>query len=125
MSKLKSFLRSLHISFKSQSLENARLISEMKELKSRNDHLEAELIVLIQTQDDCKKAKHMEQQLNNKCAFLEKELEKERDTFKVWTDSGFKTQNALGNKNWKTCLGYETKGDEPKVFNEFTKPVKY
>ena len=85
MSKLKSFLKSLHISFKSQSLENARLVNEMNKLKARNDHLEAELIVLIQTQDECKKAKHMEQQLNNKCAFLEKQLEKERETFKTWT----------------------------------------
>ena len=33
---LKSFLKSLHISFKSQSLENTRLINEMTELKKRN-----------------------------------------------------------------------------------------
>ena len=26
-------------------------------------------------------------------------------------------------KNWKSFLGYETKGNEPKVFDEFTKPV--
>ena len=36
MSKLKSFLKSMHINFKSQSLENARLINEMTDLKNRN-----------------------------------------------------------------------------------------
>ena len=33
LSELKYFLKSLHISFKSQSLENTRLINEITELK--------------------------------------------------------------------------------------------
>ena len=63
MSKLKSFLKSLHISFKSQSLENSRLVKENNELKVKNDHLEAELVVMLETQKECNMAKHMEQQM--------------------------------------------------------------
>ena len=36
LSELKYFLKSLHISFESQSIENSRLINEMIELKRRN-----------------------------------------------------------------------------------------
>ena len=46
MSDLKSFLKSMHINFKSQSLENARLINEMTDLKNRNEFLEGELACL-------------------------------------------------------------------------------
>ena len=43
---LKSFLKSMHINSKSQSLENARLKIEMTDLKSRNEFLESELACL-------------------------------------------------------------------------------
>ena len=47
VSELRSFLNSLHTSFRSQTLENTRLINEVSELRKRNDHLESELIFLI------------------------------------------------------------------------------
>ena len=47
VSEMRCFLNSLHTSFRSQSLENSRLISEANELKKRNDHLEVELIFLL------------------------------------------------------------------------------
>ena len=40
----------LLLNARSQSLENSRLISEANELKKRNDHLEAELIFLLEIQ---------------------------------------------------------------------------
>ena len=60
VSELRCFLNSLNTSFRSQSLENSRLISEANELKKRNDYLEAELVLLIEIQKECEKAKHNE-----------------------------------------------------------------
>ena len=36
-------------------------------------------------------------------------FEKERETLKIWTDSGKRTQEILGGGNWKTGLGYVEK----------------
>ena len=83
MSKLKSFLRSLHISYRSQSQENSRIISEKTELKKRNDQLEAELIFMIEIQKECDKAKHKEKILTVKLESLEKELEKKEEKIRV------------------------------------------
>ena len=66
MSKLKSFLKSLHINFKSQSLENARLITEMNDLKKRNKYLESELVCLKEVQEECEKSKHTQSLLTSK-----------------------------------------------------------
>lgn len=63
ISKLKPFLRSLHLSFKTQSVVNTRLLNENTELRKRNDHLEAELLFMIETQKECDKAKHMQEVL--------------------------------------------------------------
>ncbi|KAK1379515.1 hypothetical protein POM88_026259 [Heracleum sosnowskyi] len=41
-SELRRFIKSLHISFRSQTAENARILSEMSELMKRNEHLKAE-----------------------------------------------------------------------------------
>ena len=56
VSELRCFLNSLNTSFRSQSLENSRLISEANELKKRNDFLEAELVLLLEIKKDCEKA---------------------------------------------------------------------
>ena len=50
--KLKSFLRSLHVSFKTQTLENTRLRSEIDESKKRNNFLESELVVMNELKND-------------------------------------------------------------------------
>ena len=60
VSELRCFLNSLNTSFRSQSLENARLINENTDLKKRNDHLEAELVFMTETQKECDRAKHNE-----------------------------------------------------------------
>ena len=130
VSELRCFLNSLNTSFRSQSLENARLISEITDLKKRNDHLEVELVFMTETQKECEKAKHNEQLMTQKCTYLQGQLEKEGETLKVWTESGKKTQEILGRENWKTGLGYNIKRENSKTVkveenNVYTKPVKF
>ena len=48
MSEIKSFLKSLHMSFKIQTLENDRLKLSNKELSETNDHLETELVNMLE-----------------------------------------------------------------------------
>ena len=130
VSELRCFLNSLNTSFRSQSLENSRLISESNELKNRNDYLEAELVLLIEIQKECEKAKHNEQLMIQKCTYLQGQLEKERETLKIWTDSGKKTQEILGRGNRKTGIRYEDKKEASKTVEEkkeniYIKPVKF
>ena len=106
MSDLKSFLKSMHINFKSQSLENARLINEMTDLKNRNEFLEGELACLKEVQEECGKAKHIQSLLNSQCESLKEDLKKERDIIRIWTNSGRTTHEALYNNKWKRGLGY-------------------
>ena len=114
ISELRSFLKSLHISFRNQSLENARIINEKSELKERNDHLETELVKMLETQKECDKAKHMESIWKAKFDTLTKELENEKEKIRTWTNSGKKVQSILGDKNWKECLGYDSQQDNNK-----------
>ena len=118
VSKMRCFLNRLNTSFRSQSLENSRLISEANELKKRNDHLEVELIFLLEIQKECDKAKHNEQLMIQKCTYLQVQLEKERETLKIWTNSGKKTQDILSGGNWKTGLGYDVKKEKSKFVEE-------
>ena len=114
ISELRSFLKSLHISFRSQSLENARIITKKSELKERNDHLESELVKMLEIQKECKNAKHMESIWKARYDTLAKELESEKEKIRTWTDSGKKVQSILGDKNWKECLGYDSSQDNNK-----------
>ena len=130
VSEMRCFLNNLHTSFRCQSLENSRLINEANELRKRNDHLEAELIFLLEIQKECDKAKHNEQLMIQKCTYLQGQLDKERETLNIWTDSGKKTQEILGGGNWKTGLGYVDKKEASKTIEEnkeniYTKPVKF
>ena len=97
MSDLKSFLKSMHINFKSQSLENAWLINEMTDLKNRNEFLESELICLKEVQEECGKSKHIQSLLNSKYESIKEELKKERYIIRVWTNSGRTTHEAMYN----------------------------
>ena len=103
----------MHINFKSQSLQNARLINEMTDLKNRNEFLESELVCLKEVQEECGKAKHISSLLNSKCESLKEELKKERDIIRIWTSSGRTTHEALYNK-WKRGLGYTDVDEEVK-----------
>ena len=49
ISELRLFLKNLHVSYRDQTLENERIKSENYGLKKRNDHLEAELLFMLET----------------------------------------------------------------------------
>ena len=83
MSDLKSFFISMHINFKSQSLENARLINEMTDLRNRNEFFEYELVCLKEVQEECGKSKHIQSLLNSQYESLKEELKKERYLIRV------------------------------------------
>ena len=76
LSDLKYFLKSLHTNFKSQSLENFRLINELTNLKKRNEFLESELICLNESQEECVKAKHLHSLLNIQSESLKDDLKR-------------------------------------------------
>ncbi|KAL8111801.1 hypothetical protein AgCh_019480 [Apium graveolens] len=92
---------------KNKTLENDRLITEIKTLKSRNDQLESDLIHQIDLKKECKRAKHTIKILEARYSMLEKNLENERKTLKAWTDSGKKVHETISKKHWKECLGYK------------------
>ncbi|KAK1398207.1 hypothetical protein POM88_008070 [Heracleum sosnowskyi] len=50
-SELRRFLKSLHISFRSQTAENSRILSEMSELRKRIEQLEAEFFSYAKSTD--------------------------------------------------------------------------
>ena len=125
MSELKSFLKSLHMNFKNQSLENARLINELNDLKKKNEFLESELTCLTETQKECETAKHRQSIISSHCESLKEELKKERDIIKVWTRSGRTTHEVLYNNKWKKGLGYtdEEKDDYPETMFQPVRPL--
>ena len=109
MSKLKYFLKNLHLRFKSQTLENEIIKLSSKQLSERNDHLETELVKILEIQKECEKAKHMQIQFSNQAEFLKKELQKEKDIIRAWTNSDKITHEDLTDNHWKEGLGYNTK----------------
>ena len=62
----------MHVSFKTQTLENTRLRSEIDECKMRN-FLESELVVMNELKNDCKVTKNSESMFRLKYDQLEKE----------------------------------------------------
>ena len=117
---LKSFLKSLHISFKSQSLENVRFIKEMTELKKRNKFLESELVCLTEIEKECVKAKHIQSHLTSQCESIMNDLKKERDIIRVWTKSGRTTHKVQYDNKWKEGLGYSGDAKQEEVFEGMT-----
>ncbi|KAK1396741.1 hypothetical protein POM88_006604 [Heracleum sosnowskyi] len=115
-SELRRFLKSLHISFRSQTAENTRILYEMSELRKMNELLEAEFFLMQKVQIECDNAKHMYLEMKLKCTSLEKELEDAKEKIRTWTHSGRKFHEINTSKNWKECLGY--KSDEDKKLKE-------
>ncbi|KAK1394057.1 hypothetical protein POM88_013113 [Heracleum sosnowskyi] len=128
-SELRRFLKSLHISFRSQTVENTRILSEMSELRKSYENLEAEFSFMQEVQKECDNAKNMQLEMKFKCTTLEKELEVANEKIRTWKDSGRKFHEINTSKNWKECLGY--KSDEDKklkkkvVINETVNLMTY
>jgi hypothetical protein len=107
VSELRLFLKSLHISFKSQSLENARILSELSEVRKRNNQVEAELLCMKEVQIECDKTKHMNTVIQKKYESLEKELASERAIINKWQNSGKNSSRMFEGNNWRRGLGYD------------------
>ncbi|KAL8120029.1 hypothetical protein AgCh_017237 [Apium graveolens] len=81
--KLRLFLKSLHVSYRDQTLENNKIKSENSLLKKRNDHLEIELLSMIAIQKERDNVVYVKKKMLKKHAYLEKELAKEREVIKL------------------------------------------
>ncbi|KAL8148613.1 hypothetical protein AgCh_005826 [Apium graveolens] len=75
---LRLFLKSLHVSYKDQTLENNIIKSENSKLKKMNDHLEIVLLSMLEIQNERDNVVYVKERLLEKHAYLEKELVKER-----------------------------------------------
>jgi gag-polypeptide of LTR copia-type/Zinc knuckle len=131
ISQLKSSIKSLHMSFKCQTLENARIKSEMSEVRKRNEFLEAELLLMEEVKTECNRARHNEDELRTRVASLEKDLATERKILATWTETGNKLQELSINNSWNRDegLGYKTeaerKNKQKDVIDELGSPKFY
>ncbi|KAL8125846.1 hypothetical protein AgCh_013227 [Apium graveolens] len=76
---LRLFLKYLYVSYRDQTLENNRIKSENSELKKMNDHLEMELISMLEIKKERDNAIYVKEKLLEKHAYIEKELDKESE----------------------------------------------
>ena len=93
------FLKTLHVSYRDQTLEN-RIKSENSKLNKRNDHPEIELLSMLEIQKERDNVVYVKEKLLEKHAYQEKELAKEREVIKLWTNSRKTTQKILENGCW-------------------------
>ena len=91
ISELRIFLKSMHVSYRDQTLENERIKSENAQLIKRNDFLEKELVMMLEIQKGRDEVVLIKQELFKKFEYLESELAKERKVIKTWTHSGKST----------------------------------
>ncbi|KAL8125285.1 hypothetical protein AgCh_012825 [Apium graveolens] len=124
---LRLFLKSLHVSYRYQTLENNRIKSENSELKKMNDHLEIELFSMLEIQKERDNILYVKEKLLEKHAYREKELAKDREVIKLWTNSEKSTREILENGCWGSGLGYSSKSNSDKKSEketERTEPIK-
>ncbi|KAK1356144.1 hypothetical protein POM88_049400 [Heracleum sosnowskyi] len=95
ISELRIYLKSIHVSYRDQTLENERIKYENLKLKDRNKFLEEELVNMQQVKKERDDAVYVEQELLKKFRELESDLEKERKVIKTWTNSGKDTHQVF------------------------------
>ncbi|KAL8108673.1 hypothetical protein AgCh_024946 [Apium graveolens] len=122
--KLRLFLKTLHVSYRDQTLANNIIKSENFELKKRNDHLEIELLSMLEIQKERDNVVYVKEKLLEKHAYLEKELAKEREVIKLWTNSGKTTQDILENGCWGSRLGYIARSNSDKKIGKETEKIE-
>ncbi|KAK1403290.1 hypothetical protein POM88_002895 [Heracleum sosnowskyi] len=127
ISELRVYLKSVHVSYRDQTLENERIKSENLSLKERNKFLEGELENMKQIQKERDDAVYVEQELLKRYKQLESDLEKERKIIKTWTDSGRDTHQVFQTDS--VGLGY-CENDELRFKDKVKvkpqlKPVKF
>ncbi|KAL8115209.1 hypothetical protein AgCh_021874 [Apium graveolens] len=124
---LRLFLKTLHVNYRDQILENNRIKSENSVLKKMNDYLETELLSMLKFQKERDNIVYVKEKLLEKHAYLEKKLAKEREVIKLWTNSGKTTQEILEKDCWGSGLGYSARSNSDKKSGEETektKPIK-
>lgn len=104
-------------------LTNFRLVSKEKDdlkekvhvLYTRNEFLEFELIQMEQFKSNCSKATHNYGEILKAYDYVRKELEEEREKFKVWTGSGKKVHDLLNDQVLLQTggLGYNKREKKP------------
>ncbi|KAK1401340.1 hypothetical protein POM88_000945 [Heracleum sosnowskyi] len=127
ISELRVYLKSVHVSYRDQTLENERIKAENLSLKDRNKFLEGELEKMKQIQKERDDAVYVEQELLKRYKQLESNLEKERKIIKTWTDSGRDTHQVFQTDS--VGLGY-CENDELRFKDKVKvkpqlKPVKF
>ncbi|KAK1398534.1 hypothetical protein POM88_008397 [Heracleum sosnowskyi] len=127
ISELRVYLKSVHVSYRDQTLENERIKSENLSLKERNKFLEGELENMKQIQKERDDAVYVEQELLKRYKQIESDLEKERKIIKTWTDSGRDTHQVFQTDS--VGLGY-CENDELRFKDKIKvkpqlKPVKF
>ncbi|KAK1379199.1 hypothetical protein POM88_025943 [Heracleum sosnowskyi] len=127
ISELRVYLKSVHVSYRDQTLENERIKSENLSLKDRNKFLEGELENMKQIQKERDDAVYVEHELLKRYKQLESDLEKERKIIKTWTNSGRDTHQVFQTDS--VGLGY-CENDELRFKDKVKvkpqlKPVKF
>ncbi|KAL8156015.1 hypothetical protein AgCh_001181 [Apium graveolens] len=121
---LRLFLKTPHISFRDQALENNRTKSENSMLKKRNDCLETKLLSMLKNQKERDDVVYVKEKLLEKYAYLEMELAKEREVIKLWTNSGKTTQEILEKDFWGSGLGYSARSNSDKKSRKETEKIE-
>ncbi|KAL8148157.1 hypothetical protein AgCh_005489 [Apium graveolens] len=106
ITELRSYHKTIFISYRDQTLTCDRLTSENLAFKKRNDYLEKELGMFHQTQKERDDAFYVRDEVLKLNQSLKTVLEKEREIIRTSTNSGKTTQNLLSSGNWKEGLGY-------------------
>ncbi|KAK1383847.1 hypothetical protein POM88_021582 [Heracleum sosnowskyi] len=127
ISEIRIYLKSIHVSYRDQTLENERTKSENLGLKERNKFLEERLVNMQQVQKERDDVVYVEQELLKRYRQIESELEKERKVIKTWTNSGKDTHQVFQTDT--VGLGYYEEDelrfkDKVKVKPQL-KPVKF
>ncbi|KAL8104523.1 hypothetical protein AgCh_028663 [Apium graveolens] len=118
---LRSYLKTIFINYRDQTLTCDRLTFENLAFKKRNDYLEKELVMFNQTKKERDDAFYVRDEVLKLNQSLKTELEKEREIIRTWTNSGRTTQNLLSSGNWKEGLGYGD--DKSETGTEQIKPI--
>ncbi|KAL8091781.1 hypothetical protein AgCh_034148 [Apium graveolens] len=95
ITELRSYLKTISISYRDQTLTCDNLTSENLAFMKRNDYLEKELVMFHQTQKEIDDAFYVRDEVLKLNQSLKTELEKEREIIRTWTNSGRTTQNLL------------------------------
>ncbi|KAL8103663.1 hypothetical protein AgCh_028020 [Apium graveolens] len=89
-----------------------------------NDYLETELLSMLEIQKERDNSVYVKEKLLEKHSYLEKELAKEGEVIKLWTNSGKTTYEILENVCWGLGLGYSARSNSDQKSGEETEKTE-